>query len=51
MSLFKHPDKVTLGEEFELIIKFTNPLDEKLNRCKLHIEGHGITRSHVINLK
>ena len=40
-----------LNEEFEIIVKFKNPLNEKLTKGVLHIEGHGIARSHVIPLK
>lgn len=48
---WQHPDKVALNEEFEMIIKFNNPLDEKLTHGKFHIEGHGVTKCNTIVLK
>ena len=51
MFVFKGPTTVQLKDEFEIIVKFKNPLDEKLTKPVLHVEGHGIARSHVIPLK
>ena len=45
------PERVDLGESFDVEIKFTNPLDEALTGGVLHIEAPGIVRSMVVPIK
>ena len=35
-------NRVKVGQQFEVVVKFTNPLDLTLNKCVLSIEGPGI---------
>ena len=39
------PEKVVIGESFEVSVKFTNPLSEKLTGGVFHIEAPGLIKS------
>ena len=46
-----NPAEVVKGEEFELKIMFTNPLEDKLTGGHFHIEAPGIVKSLIVDAK
>lgn len=45
------PEEAEIGSEFDVVLKMTNPLKEKLTGANFHIEAPGIVRSHTVKHK
>ncbi|RXG53875.1 Hemocyte protein-glutamine gamma-glutamyltransferase, partial [Armadillidium vulgare] len=47
---FQVPKEAKRGEACEVIINFTNPLDDELTDCQLSIDGSGLLRPRAIKI-
>ena len=53
LKIYLQTDKesVKQGEEFEVTLSFTNPLDVALTECKMELEGPGTHKAMKVPVK